>query len=47
MLRGVEANVLDFNIVVSEFEPKSRDYIHFRINTLGKVMNPLFATGVG
>ena len=38
---GVEAKVRDWNIVVSEFELQSRFYIHFRINTRGKGMNPL------
>ena len=35
------ANVLDYNIVESEFEPKSRYYVHLRTNTLEKCMNPL------
>ena len=30
---------LDCGIVVTEFEPQSRYYIHFRTNTLGKGMN--------
>ena len=32
---GVAANVLDSNIVVSEFEPQSRYYVRYRTNTLG------------
>ena len=38
---SVMANVLDFNIVVSEFELQWHYYIHFRTNTLGKGMNSL------
>ena len=38
--RGVVANVLDCDIVVSEFKLPSRNYVCFRTNTLGKVMNP-------
>ena len=30
-------NMVDFDIVVNEFEIH---YIHIRINTLGKIMNP-------
>ena len=37
----VVANVLDFDIVVNEFELQSRYYVHFRTNTLGKDINPL------
>ena len=33
--RGVVANVLSCNIVVSAFEFQSRYYIHFQTNTLG------------
>ena len=36
---GVVANVLDCNIVVSEFELQSCYYVHFQ--TLGKSVNPL------
>ena len=32
---------MDCGIVVSKFELQSRYYVHFRINTLGKGMNPL------
>ena len=45
-LYGVVVNVLDCNIVVSEFELQSHCYIHFQINTLGKVMNSLILTMV-
>ena len=40
-LREVVAKALDWEIVVSEFEPQSCYYIHFRTNILGKSMNPL------
>ena len=36
-------NELHGNIVVSEFEPKSSYYVHFRINILGKAINPLIS----
>ena len=39
--RSVEANVLDCNIVVREFDLQSHYYVYFRTNTLGKDMNPL------
>ena len=38
---GVVANVVDFDIVVSEFKPQSWDYIHFLTNALGKGVNSL------
>ena len=38
---GVVSNVLDCDIVVSEFELNSRYYGHFRTNTLQKDMKPL------
>ncbi len=38
--RGVMVKARDFGIVISEFELKSRYYVHFRTNTLGKGMNP-------
>ena len=37
----VVANVLDCDIVVSEFELQWRDYVRFRVNTLGEDMKPL------
>ena len=37
-------NVLDCDILVSEFELQSRYYIYFRATTLGKDMNPLTTT---
>ena len=38
---GVMVKLLDSGIVVGEFEPQLRYYIHFRTNTLGKGMNLL------
>ena len=32
---------MDYGIDVGEFVPQSGYYVHFRANTLGKVMNPL------
>ena len=40
-LRDVVANVLDNNVVVSEFELQSRYYVHFRMDIVGKVWIPL------
>ena len=34
-------------IVVSEFELKSRYYVHFQANTFGKGMNPLILPAMG
>ena len=39
-LRGVVANVLDYDILVKEFENQSRYYIQFWANTHGKDMIP-------
>ena len=36
---GITANVLDYDIVVSEFELQSRYCVHFLTNTLEKCMN--------
>ena len=36
--RGVMVKAMDCGIVVREFVHQSRYYIHFRANTLGKVM---------
>ena len=43
---GVVANVLDCDIVVSEFELQSRYYIPFQTNTLGKDINTLILSAV-
>ena len=39
--------VMDCGIVVSEFALQSRYYVHFRVNTLGKGMNPLILLAMG
>ena len=39
---GVVAKALDIDILESEFKITSRYYIHFRTNTLGEDMSPLF-----
>ena len=36
----IMANVMDSEILVSEFKPQSRYYSHFRANILGNGMNP-------
>ena len=45
--RGVVANVLDCDIILSEFEHQSHNYVHFRTNTLGKGINPLIPPAIG
>ena len=40
-LRGVVANVLDYDTVKSEFKFQEHYYIHFRNNTFGKGLKPL------
>ena len=42
-LRGVEVNVLDRGIVISDFELQSHYYAHYRTNTLGNTMNPFIS----
>ena len=44
---GVMVKVMDCGIVVSKFILKSRYYIHFWANTLGKGMNPLILPAMG
>ena len=39
--RGTVGNVLDCDIVVSEFELHSRYYVHFQTNTFGERINHL------
>ena len=39
-LRGVVANVMNNNTVMSEFELQSRYYVHFRANAQRKGGNP-------
>ena len=41
------ADMLDCNIIVSNFEFQSRFYIHFRINTPGKGMNSFISLALG
>ena len=38
---------MDCWIVKSEFELKSRYYVHFRTNTVGKGMNPIILPPMG
>ena len=45
--RGVMVKAMDYGIVVSEFVLQSRYYVHFRVNTLGKGMNPLILQTMG
>ena len=40
------AKVLDCGLEVNEFELQSHFYVHVRINTLGKGMNPLIPVPV-
>ena len=39
--------VLDWDIVVNEFELQSRYYVHFSANTLGKGMIPFISLAMG
>ena len=39
--------VLDYAVVVREFELQLHSYVHFRTNTLGKGMNPLILPAMG
>ena len=39
--RGVMDKTMDCGFVVSDFVLKSRYYVHFRPNTIGKGMHPL------
>ena len=45
--RGVMVKAMDCGIVVNEFVPQSRYYVHFRVITLGKGMNPLILAAMG
>ena len=45
--RGVMVKATDCGIVVREFVLQSRYYVHFRVNTLGKGMNPLILPAMG
>ena len=44
---GVMVKVMDYGIVVSKFVLQLHYYIHFRVNTLGKGMNPLILPAMG
>ena len=45
--RGVMVKAMDCWIEVSEFELQLCYYVHFRINTLGKGMNPIILPAMG
>ena len=45
--RGVMVKAMDCGIVVREFVHQLRYYVHFRVNTLGKDMNPLILPAMG
>ena len=45
-LCGAVANVLDGDIVVSEFRLQSHNIIYFRTNILGKGMNPFIPSAL-
>ena len=45
--RGVMVKAMDCEIGVSEFVLQSQYYVHFRANTLGKVMNTLILPAMG
>ena len=47
VLHGVGVNVVECNIVVSEFKLPLRYCIHFQTNTLGKGMNLLIHPSMG
>ena len=44
---GGVINVLDYGIVISEFELQLRYHVHSRANTLDKGMNPLILLAKG
>ena len=45
--RGVVVKAMDYEIVVREFVLQLRYYVHFRANTLWKVMNSLILPAMG
>ena len=45
--RGVMVKAMVCEIVTREFELQSCYYIYFRVNTLGKGMNPLILPAMG
>ena len=44
---GIMVKAMDCGIVGREFVLQSRYYVHFRVNTLGKGMNPLILPAMG
>ena len=46
-LCGVMVKAMDWAILVREFELQSHYYVYFRVNTLGKGMNPLILPAMG
>ena len=44
---GVMVKAMDCGIVIREFVLQSRYYVHFRANTLRKIMNPLILPAMG
>ena len=44
---SVVINVIDCDIIVSEFESKARIYVQFWTNIFEKRMNPLISPAVG
>ena len=38
--RGITVKMLDYDVVVSDFERQLRYFVHFGMNTLGKDMTP-------
>ena len=45
--RGVVANVLEGDIVESQFKLQSHHYVHFRTNTFRESMNPVIPLAEG
>ena len=41
------ADMLDWNIVLNEFDLQSRYYVHFQANTLAKGVDPLILPAMG
>ena len=42
----LHASAYEYTTVVSEFEPQSRYYVHFRENNFGKGKNPLILPAI-
>ena len=43
---GIMVNMLDCNILVSEFEPQSHFYAYFQTNTLGKSVTSIMPPAI-